>query len=405
MTPRYFTRHAQEWKLPAASADGWLNIVAHISIAGSEAWVGRTLTGELCPIWAEDVPHLPVRLRDAIHFHEASNGARIDVVADGVYFFAIDLLEQLEDVPGIDDPVRVFGTLTGPWSPQRDFAAHAMQGTLTLRRSELLWSLVFATDAAFHCAKSGPSRAQHSAVVVTPMPAARAQEIDTGAGVVLGFPLSPASLLSEDPCNIEIAHRMLYDVLQTLALDARDNTPEHALAQQNIPVPDRDEYIEALRKDGWAIEGDTAWKKPDAGVMRALSSVLGSWVSEQQKIPEQANFGKLAQLAKQFVPTIPGFPSDRLRALASCVRVGKIGAPIPVRATKLSASARSSTIPAASTPTTRGPTPKISTERDEWMKDFLEQDQLVGRAVKVTRSANVPPQATRAPEWMKDFKK
>lgn len=432
--PRYFAPRSTEpsTEVPLLEPENVLSVLASVRVrtthgAPAEWLIARMLSGALVPIPNEERRLLPPRLQQVIASHEVAGGRTLEVDARSLHLFEIELLEQSPDAPGLDDPVHLYGALSGPFPPSPEAPSRVTHGQLTVTRAELLSALCVGQASAFTLPPAdGTTRASRAISGV--FAGDREAAILAGEGLVLGLPLLPVDLSMSDASNELVVSQLVHDVLAMLRDDARANHPAHPLAQLVLPVPSRAALETRLGLDGWSIEGDVATKKPseEKGFAGVIASVLHPIAAERRVLPPEADVVQFLALAERVLPAIPGWPGPRARALAS--RVSAVpSSTLRTAATSTELAHVPAPVPQgpAATPLVGGrvPRPVVSTARDEWMRDFLDAGparERVGRgsagAPKKTSPSSAParPKArltpTRkaspeggVPEWMRDF--
>lgn len=381
--------------------------------ARAECLIARMLGGELVPLPSEQRDQLPPRLQHVVASHEVAGGATLELDAHCVHLFELELLEQSPDAPGLDDPVHLYGALSGPFPAQPGAPSCVRRGQLTVTRGDLLAGLCRGVRGAFRLpAESGVARGTRAISAV--LPGDRDGVIQRGEGLVLAFPLLPADLALDEASNELMVAQLIHDVLAMLRDDARASHPSHPFAQLALPVPSRAALESRLESDGWAIEGDVATKKPteQGGLGGFVAQVLHPIVAEQKTLPPEASLDQFVALAESLLPNLPGWPGPRAHALAarialapsSSLRTATAGVRTPTRPEPAPAQEQAVTA--------RAPRPRVSSERDEWMKDFVSTPPPTSQKKKAPDAPRPKPRLSptsktatpaRIPDWMKDF--
>ena len=346
-----------------------------------ELVVGTEPGGELRVVMREHAD-LSARARAQLAFHEVASGRVIEIAADELFVFDIQVLEMLPDAPGPNDALYLYGSIRGPYPTVGDQPVRTVDGQLTVTRADLIRGLVDGVLDAFACTpEPRGSRCVHAL-----LPGERAQRLEAGHGAVLGFPLAPAWTLDALVSNDLVAAQLLYDVLIALRADLgiKIDPP--------LPVPSRQLYEHTLVSAGWRIDGDEA-VRPKKGI---IGSVFGS--AERQRLPRECSLDELVAIATQLLAQVPGVPSAEITAL----KRGRVQSP-PQPAPPAPPAPPANTLAPASPPPSAAPRPRVGTSPSDWMKDFVDAHRTTERPKPtVTAPARaVAPDAT--PAWMEDF--
>jgi hypothetical protein len=423
-TPRYFAPRSDEppTELPLFEPESVVSVLGSLRVSTSHGtraeWViTRMLSGALVPLPTEERDLLPPRLQQVLASHEVAGGATLELDARTIHLFEIELLEQSPDAPGLDDPIYLYGALSGPFPSQHGAPSCVRRGQLTVTRGDLLAGLCRGVRSPFVLPpENGTTKGARAISAV--LPGDRDVAIQAGEGMILALPLLPAEIAMNDASNELIVTQLIHDVLAMLRDDARAAHPEHPLAQLALPVPSRAALESRLESDGWSIEGDVATQKlaPQKGFAGVLASVLHPIAAERKTLPPEASLDQFVALAEQVLPTIPGWPTTRARALAarflavasSSLRGAGAKIKVPAAAPAVEPAAQ----PYVPPPDARVPRPKASTPRGEWMKDFVGGPASKPPAKSATTPERAKPRLTpttkaakppSVPDWMNDF--
>jgi hypothetical protein len=329
---------------------------------------------------------LAKRAQAQLAFHDVASGRTLDLRADELFVFDLQTIEMLPDAPGLNDALYLYGAMRGPYPKVLGQPVRAVDGQLTVTRSDLLRGLVDGVANAFSYAPD----AHGSRCVHALLPGERADAIDGGRGIVLALPLTPGWLLDSPVPNDLVAAQLLYDVLSALRADVQ--VPPTAAP---LPVPSRVALERALIAAGWKIIGNEATRPKGKGL---IGSVLAG--TERRILPREGTLDELVADARAALANVPLPATPEAGAIARRVaqppRV--LVQPPPVPPPRPRAKTLPPPIPAAALPR-----PRVETPRTEWMKDFVDAHRVPSRpAPRVSQPARVVSRES-PPSWMSDF--
>jgi hypothetical protein len=365
-------------------------------------WViGTDALGSLLAVPASERAQLPASVQAQLAHHEVASGRRPrQLAARGLFLFAVELAEHPASDEGLNDPVYLYGTLSGPWG---EAGAQRVPGQLALTRGDLLEGFVQGAPHAFRYAappeRGEPPRAFHAL-----LPGDRPELLAEGEGLVLAYPVVPAELQEGHAANGAQVASLLHDVLLQLQEDVRKGGgggPLAALASLALPVPSRALAIAELELDGWSVQGDVATRRSGR---RGLAGKVADWLGERMAVPREAPPSEFLSLAGQALSALPGWPGEAQRALRARVHRGGAGAPATGPAPRAAPAPMRPVPPRA---------PAAPARKEDWMRDFLAVHAPAGGPPpRLTRMRQAParpaPPAPRGPgaprpEWLADF--
>ncbi len=320
------------------------------------------------------------------------------IEAGEVYLFYLQVLEQLPEAPGLNDPIYLYGTLFGPYPSASPVAG--VEGQLTVTRADVLEGMLLGAEFAFRFAGNGgnPSRCFHLM-----LPADGEHAIRQGQGVVIAYPLLPPELILADVANELFACRLLYDTMSALKSDVEQEKIPHPLNRVTLPVPSRALLEQQLQTEGYEIKGEKAVRKAnrnscDGGQAGLMATVFGALLGESLKLPPEGQPEDFLELAQLTLRALPAWPTARSVALKNLV---KPAPPVPVR-TPVNLPPISSQ-PLASRPKLPQNFGNTTNEPPAWVKDFVATHQ--SSAVKKPRLTSNSDGDTNSPEWMPEWMK
>lgn len=255
-----------------------------------------------------DATALPPALHRQVQFHRLAGTPRsLDV--NSLHLFAFDRLSRGPDVPGLNDPVILHGTLHGPFPSG---APSTCAGVLTVTRAELLDAFVRGLGWAMRSAAGGDSGATGRWLHLH-LPAAEEADLDVGAGTVLAFALGPVLAGLPEEGNVELTLELLQEVLETTRRDpAARGLPVSAA---RVPTASREAVEVALEAQGFAIEGEVA--------VRDGPGLLGSLVPRRVPLPRQGTLADFAESASRALSAMTDWPTARARSAQQRVRADR----------------------------------------------------------------------------------
>jgi len=396
--PRYFIPHAATPAEPVTpDAAAIVHVVDTFRLESTQVlepeWlVGVDALGNPHVVPASERGLLSATALSQLAHHEVASGRTPRrIAASELYFLAVELVEHPANAEGFNDPVYLYGHLSGPWpgaAPQR------VPGQLTVTRGDVLAGLVHGAREAFHYAPTPESPAAphgHHAL----LPGDRPDVLASGRGLVLAWPAVPPELQVGNASNGPMVSRLLHDVLTQLQEDATEHQGPEALIRMELPVPSRAMAIAELELRGYEVKGDVAvLRRQHPGLLTRMAEWLRA---EKVKVPREAGTAEFLDLARQALAALPGWPTETERALRARVRPGG-GVPASPAVPHAVASAPRPLPPRAPP---RPPRP------EDWMRDFLAEHQArqpQAPRPRITRVKPPPPSAKPGtPDWMADF--
>lgn len=402
--PRYFTRapsspETEERSTGDPSRVAYVQDILRLGSAetSDREWiVAVDLDGSLDLVAVEDREALPGEAQRGLAQHEVSSGARVrHVNARELFLFAVELVEQPADTPGLNDLVYLYGRLTGPFPRVPGTALPASNGQLAATRADILEGLVRAAPYAFcHPIPFGARSAPRSFHMM--LPGGRVEDIEAGRSIVLAYPMLSTEISTLDAGNEALTVQILHDLLRALEDDR--SRAGHPPLPRRVPVPSRVAYAAQLEAAGWHVKGDRATRMPTPrNAMGAL--IARVFYRETVDLPPEgttADFFAVARLALESLE----WPDERSRVLHGRCRASTAGpravpAPAP-------ASPAVPPRPAPLPPRVQRP------RRDDWMKDFIGAHAKTKgtppriTSSRVTSSSSLSP-SPKSVDWRRDF--
>ncbi|RKG80236.1 hypothetical protein D7W82_29650 [Corallococcus sp. CA049B] len=402
--PRYFVPHAAS---PVEPVPCDASEVVHVLDAfrlepaylGEPEWfVCTDVVGQLQLIPGSERARLPASVQAQLAHHEVASGKPPRrLAATELFFFAPEVVEHPSNTDGFNDPVYLYGTLTGPWPGN---AVTRVNGQLTVTRGDVLAGFAHGAQDAFHYVKDAESRDVPRAYHAL-LPGDRADQLAQGRGLVLTYPAVPAELQAHHAANGAQVASVLHTVLTQLQEDARANQGPQAIASLELPVPSRAMAIADLELRGYEVKGDLATPRPTKG---GLVGKLAGWLQDEAvRVPREAPPPEFLELARRVLPLLPGWPTETERTLRAHVLAGTLSPGTPVMRPAVP---RAPTPPASIPP--RLPTPPVRSS--DWMQDFIGAHGKPGGAkprltqLQPEPAPRPPPAKPSSPAtWQADF--
>lgn len=431
--PRYFVAHAASQKREENTTDSAaaLHVIDSFYIGNrhleEREWIVTVdRNGDLRASPREDRNLLYEALQNELTFNEISGGGRSSrlIEASEVFLFNLQLVEQVGDAPGWNDPVYLYGTLYETLPVNADQPSAGVKGQLTVTRGDLLDGLVCGAEYAFRYGGFGGAAGNFSKCFQMMLPGDTEAEIGRGAGIILAYPLFPAELLVTDVANEIIISQIIYDLLTNLKEDLKREQINHPLLSTVLPVPNRLELEQNLKSQGYTITGDTAVKKIDSseGFKGLLATVFGALMSENLTLPPEGKAEDFLALARQIVRHLPkDFPTPRIIELRNCLKAAPANNrrqyQPPPTPNSINIPQNSAPLPPQPPQPVRAKTQKrVSSSRQPpaWMRDFISAHRQTNdlpptltstlqMKPPIIRAAKPEVQEQKKADWRKDF--
>jgi hypothetical protein len=399
---RYFAAHGTTTDLGSAHDTGWARAIDAFVIGGARSprrvVVARDLAGDLHLVDEDGPAGLPDALRRDVGRHEIARGRPprfVDV--DELWLYSIDLLEQPADSPGTNDPVQLYGRLSGPWGSSSS-PPQACDGQLTITRGDLL--------RAFAEAGSQPFLVEGGVILHALLPGERVEDVAAGRGVVLAYPLLPLDAGGLDGGNEACVVQVFDGLVHALQDDLRNHQTSSSFAARMLPILDRRALESRLAAEGFTVEGDVAFRK------------TGFLSKERQPLPREWRVDDLDAVARDALAALPGFPDARsaalwLRTQARAPAIALVPPATAPGALKSGPPPSGGSPPLSTKPVTVTEQP-FRRRAPDWMNDFAAPAGAPPprRTPVSPKSSTSPTPSTTAgrpaspgarPDWMKDF--
>ncbi len=412
--PKYFVAHSAEPNATPTLADPSLtwhvldSFTLHARHRQPSPWlVVLDSLGNLQALPETERSAMPATAQQQLAYHEIADSHRQPLLeAQEIYLFALQLLEQPVGAPGCNDPVYLYGTLSGPYPDAAGAAPICLQGQLMVTRGDVLTGLTQSAAAAFRYARADVSEQMQRCFHLL-LPGGADDETARGESLILAYPLFPRELITQNAANESIVSQLLYDLLSGIQEDLVRENLHHPLRTVQLPVPSRFALEQQLQAEGYVIKGDTAHKQAAGGegFQGKLASLFGALLNEKVTLPPEGTIEQFLTLAQQTLTALPGWPSARARALQQLARETTT----PAHPNRPANTTSQTPLPVAR-PQMPPRLPSATSTSSDWMQDFLAAHRPAqGPAPRLTSTANVhPTKTTSSParsssDWMKDF--
>jgi hypothetical protein len=388
-TPRYFTPR----NIPPQNLTTDPEAIVHlldVFIVESphrqpEEWmVALTLDGSLVALPASERGRLPQRAQEELSFMEISALPPRRLLFSEISLFLVQLMEQPANTPGINDPIYLYGSLSGPIPNQQ---LESIEGQLTLTRADLLEGITLCAPWAFRYPNTGKGFGCCYSMI---LPADRPEELSQGKGVILAYALLAPELAVEDASNDAMLNQLMFDILSAMKEDMKtEGKPADILPP--IPVLSRAMHEQQLINEGYTIDGNTAKKKS------GFLSLFGGKID----LPPQGDAPQYIELANRILQTIPGWPEEKTKLIRGRIQAGS----------QLPNATQFRPQPTSADYTPPPPPPPRTPRPSDWMNDFIESHHQPGTPpARITQpvqtrkivTVNEPAPPT-ANDWMRDF--
>lgn len=358
---------------------------------GQEWIVATDSLGNLQALTDGNRNHLPAQIQTELAWFEMTGHRQRQIEAAEIYLFYLQVLEQLPEAPGLNDPIYLYGTLFGPYPSASPVAG--VEGQLTITRADLLEGMLLGAEFAFRFAGNGDGTPRCFHLT---LPADGEEAIRHGRGVVIAYPLLPPELILADVTNELFTCRLLFDTLSALKSDAEEERIRHPLNDITLPVPSRAMLEQQLQAEGYEIKEDKAVRKSPRGEEQSglLATVFGALLSERLKLPPEGCSEDFIELARLTLKALPGWPSARSVALRNLIRLAPpASGHKPINSPPTPAVVSRPRLPQRMNPPTDDP--------PAWVQDFIGVHQsAITTKPRLTSNSALDE---NAPDWMKDF--
>ncbi len=280
--------------------------------------IGSLLGSELIVVSEDEISELPMDVRAQLQAYQVTqrNQFRVITVRE-LFILTVEAVEQHTRVAGYNDAVHLFGSLQAQIecdpSGIRITPFHH-EGRLHVGRLDLLSAWQAGLAHLFH----NPAHANESMHHLF-LPAAPPQEVATGKGVVLAYPLLNSEVTARWD-NQSFVLRIAYDLLIRLQQEMNETKHGNSFAWAKVPVPNRQRVEQELRLDHYEIQGDWAIKRepsqlgePDSGQnsqqsglkwLARLRQLAEDWSAPRIELPLQASADHYGEIIVQLMPNI-----------------------------------------------------------------------------------------------------
>lgn len=265
----------------------------------------------------DQINQLSSDIQSQIAFSEVATEGKIRLVETvEFYLFNIQLLEQAAGAPGLNDPIYLYGTLHGPFPQSAGQDAYAIEGQLTVTRSDLLDALVQGAKYRFKTSGGGADVGSTANLFHMVLPGDRDEETLRGAGFIFAYPLLPPDMMLYGASNEVLISQYLFDILTGIRDDLEEENIKVPLRRMRLPVPNRLSLEQELEAQGYVIKGDTAVRKPNtkSGLNGFVQSVFGS-SKDELTLPAEGTIEEFLRIADQVIHSLPGWPPERAKIM------------------------------------------------------------------------------------------
>ena len=401
--PRYFVARSDsqpavaraENFIPLYALDNFFAGGRHLQ---EQEWVVSVdAAGILRATNGDQINQLSSDIQSQIAFSEVATEGKIRLVETvEFYLFNIQLLEQAAGAPGLNDPIYLYGTLHGPFPQSSGQDAYAIEGQLTVTRSDLLDALVQGAKYRFKTSGGGADIGSTANLFHMVLPGDRDEETLRGAGFIFAYPLLPPDMMLYGASNEVLISQYLFDILTGIRDDLEEENIKVPLRRMRLPVPNRLSLEQELEAQGYIIKGDTAVRKPNTkgGLNGFVHSVFGS-SKDELTLPAEGSIEEFLRIADQVIHSLPGWPPERAKIMRGKIQPAS-------REVRMRAKGTAALKPREiKTPNyTEPPRPNVNHPSTTggaragqypnpagWMQDFINQHQNTNNANSVSKKA------------------
>ena len=206
------------------------------------------LEGSIDVVAAPASQALDHAIQDQIQISEVNRRGRFrQITAAELYITTLDAVEQEIQTPGFNDAVYLYGRIQAriSFSHGRTHVTRLDNaGRFAVGRLDVLYACKEMAAHVFHSPDGNDEQLYHLMI-----PAASADEIAYGRGVVLMYPLLD-TLGSANVGNTVVVMRTAYDLLARLQQDMIAEQHRHPFTNAVVPIPNRRRLERELEADG-----------------------------------------------------------------------------------------------------------------------------------------------------------
>jgi hypothetical protein len=331
--PRYFVPRAGAE--PEDRAPDQVAVLLDVfAIQGADAtleeWVvGLDDRGLLAAQRMEPEDQLLPAVRADLAVHEVGRGRARVLAVESLHLFEVFGIDQTPDVPGLDDPVCLYGALLGPLVSGPEIQHYQrLEGQLTVSRGDVLHGLIAGAGDAFVHFDQVTDRSARTMHML--LPGARLEELKQGRGTVLAYPVLGADVTVMGPGNESLVDEILHDLVTAVW---REMDHDRAVARRG----------------------------------RRLFSFLGGG---QRALPPEVTTDDLLRLAAKALEDFPGWPVQRTEALSE--RVRRTASSRPHRPPLPGAPPPAASLPLTALTAPTAPIPPV-TRNTDWIETFIDR--------------------------------
>jgi hypothetical protein len=178
--------------------------------------VGLDDSGMLTVQRTDVLDQLLPSVRDALMLHEVARGQPRVLAVESLHILEVYGLDQAPDVPGLDDPVRLYGALLGPLAAGASMPAQLqrLEGQLAVTRGDVLQGFVAGAHDAFLHADPATDRSVRTLHML--LPGDRPHTLAQGRGAVLAYAVAGSEAAGVGPGNESLIAEIVHDIVAAI---------------------------------------------------------------------------------------------------------------------------------------------------------------------------------------------
>lgn len=308
MWPEYFQPRADQESILAEKegariATSLLDIFylrASDSEPASLVAVVGCMGGEIDVVCSDSFDRMPDDVKEQIQLLQINQRNRFRlIVAQKIDIFRLDALKTDISGKGFNDAVRLFGSMQARifcHNGKTSIVLIESEGRIAIGKIDLLQSIRMGISNPLVQLIADVKKTYHMFIAT-----GKNSEVLRGKSLALVYPLRDPDI-GEIADNEEIMRNVTYNLLNSLQSDMIQSGIRIPFTENLFPVPNRAQFIEKIKEEGYEIRGNAAFKtdvnrKPrSTTLLGQLRQSAESWFAPVVGLPYEASLDDYAAL-------------------------------------------------------------------------------------------------------------